>query len=226
VAFKYTKCVIITLMVTGMQGQRSDAKGRVEASAGGQRKKRDFFKFPEKERIYVKERKRKGKTVSYWDNYGMMVSRIDNRIGRVLKATGVSKKRIENIQTSVIEVVANAVEHGNKHDPKKPVEISYELSLDPFVFTIAVKDFGTGIPEGAMKVKEGYSLEERGRGTTILVSFVNLLEVTSTPSGTTVRMTFVEKPPKARDEHDKIIPENEKLLAELMRSSLQPAAVG
>jgi serine/threonine-protein kinase RsbW len=47
-----------------------------------------------------------------------------------------------NMLVAVTEAVNNAIQHGNKYDPSKMVNVSYEIDNDRIAFTIS--DEGTG----------------------------------------------------------------------------------
>ncbi len=62
-----------------------------------------------------------------------------------------SPDRIEDLKTAVGEACINAIEHGNRHDVGKQVEII--LAMNNTKLSIMIKDHGLGgIPEVAQKV--------------------------------------------------------------------------
>ena len=96
----------------------------------------------------------------------------------------------EDVKTSVSEAVTNAVIHGYRD---KKGEVEMELSLEGRILRVTVRDSGAGIEDvkkARMPMFTTRPEEERsGMGFTIMESFMDELEVDSTPGkGTTITM--------------------------------------
>jgi anti-sigma regulatory factor (Ser/Thr protein kinase) len=68
------------------------------------------------------------------------------RVAAAVAPLGLAPERLERLKTAVAEAVMNAIEHGNRSDPAKPVEIT--VAADPERVIVKVRDQGggSGIP--------------------------------------------------------------------------------
>lgn len=99
---------------------------------------------------------------------------------------------INDIKTSISEAVTNCIVHGYENSGNG--EILIEAGIENNVLKARVSDYGKGIrniEEALMDFFTTQEAEERsGLGFTIMRSFMDSLDVESTPgSGTTVTMT-------------------------------------
>lgn len=99
---------------------------------------------------------------------------------------------INDIKTAVSEAVTNAVIHA--YNGEKDKDISIKACIRDRILKVEVSDSGVGIPDVITAMTEFYTTkpqEERsGLGFTIMGSFMDTLDVKSTPGeGTTVTMT-------------------------------------
>ena len=102
-----------------------------------------------------------------------------------------SVDEITDIKTAVSEAVTNCVVHAYPNAIKGDITLRCELEDD--VITITVIDKGVGIKD-VEKAREPFYTskpgEDRsGMGFTVMESFMDEVEVTSTSFGTTVKMT-------------------------------------
>lgn len=100
-------------------------------------------------------------------------------------------EELEDIKTAVSEAVTNAIVHGYNGDSDKYVLLKCSLYSEKL--EIIVEDYGVGIDDIDLAVQPFYTTkpdEERsGMGFTLMKSFMNEFELTSTVNkGTTVRM--------------------------------------
>jgi serine/threonine-protein kinase RsbW len=89
---------------------------------------------------------------------------------------------------AVREAAVNAVMHGNAYSPGKKVTLAFERTADDLVITI--RDQGTGLdannipdplaPENLMKTS--------GRGIFLIRSFMDVVEIHPSQSGTELKM--------------------------------------
>lgn len=111
-------------------------------------------------------------------------------IARLAERFGYDEAAMFGIDMAVREAVTNAVLHGNKEDPKKPVELTFTHA--PEVLTITVRDRGTGFdPASVPDPTDGENLlKTSGRGILFMRNFMDAVEWTIHPEGgTIVRMT-------------------------------------
>ena len=87
------------------------------------------------------------------------------------------------------EAVANAIKHGNRQDPRKPVEV--ELTLERREMVIRIRDRGEGFDptEVADPLAPENLLKPNGRGIFYMKSFMDLIDYEFLPGqGTVVTM--------------------------------------
>ena len=92
------------------------------------------------------------------------------------------------IRLALEEAISNAVKHGNGNDPKKVVRVQFQADAERV--TIEVEDEGDGFDPGAVPdPTQEENLEiPSGRGIVLMKSFMT--EITYTPPGNRVRMSF------------------------------------
>jgi anti-sigma F factor len=99
---------------------------------------------------------------------------------------------ISDVKTAVSEAVTNAVVHAYEGDADK--DICIKAAIADKILRVEILDYGIGIPNVVEAMKDFYttkpSEERSGLGFTIMGSFMDTLDVKSTPGeGTTVTMT-------------------------------------
>ena len=72
------------------------------------------------------------------------ISKVETFVEDILKLNNVSEESYGNILISVIEGVNNAINHGNKADETKEVELSYHISDNKKNIVFKIKDEGNG----------------------------------------------------------------------------------
>ncbi|MEP7272675.1 MAG: ATP-binding protein [Acidobacteriota bacterium] len=106
------------------------------------------------------------------------------------------------INMAVRESVANAIEHGNKYDPQKSVDIRFTVGVD--ALRVTVRDFGEGFDPGTLPdpLDPNNLLNPAGRGILYMRTFMDNVEYARHPeSGMVVSMTK-RRMPKKTDEGD------------------------
>jgi serine/threonine-protein kinase RsbW len=92
-----------------------------------------------------------------------------------------------NILTAVTEAVVNAIEHGNRNDPYKHVEISFSTRNDGLCFTVS--DQGVGFnPESLPDPTDPGNDGSVGRGLFVMKSLAD--ELVYSNGGSTVELFF------------------------------------
>ena len=119
---------------------------------------------------------------------------VDRYLERELKKTGLRQEAITDVAISVIELVTNAIKHGNREDDSKRVTL--ELRRSPKELTIYIEDEGNGFePEKIPNPTEPeHLLKNVGRGIFVARSLVDSLEFSRGPKGGT-RVKVVKKLP-------------------------------
>ena len=106
------------------------------------------------------------------------------------------------INMAVRESVANAIEHGNKYDPQKSVDIRFTVGVD--ALRVTVRDYGEGFDPGSLPdpLDPNNLLNPAGRGILYMRTFMDSVEYGRHPeSGMVVSMTK-RRMPKQTDEGD------------------------
>ena len=96
---------------------------------------------------------------------------------------GLGDEFIFAIDLAIRESVANAVEHGNKFDESKEVEVKFEDSAEGFEIT--VRDFGKGftVDEIPDPTHPENLLKTTGRGILFMRSFMDEIEWSNSSDG-------------------------------------------
>lgn len=96
---------------------------------------------------------------------------------------GFDEDSVYGINMAVRESVANAVEHGNRYDPNKPVEINFHLGGTDF--SIRVRDHGEGFDPSDLPdpLDPANLLNPAGRGILYMRSFMDIVDYERHPEG-------------------------------------------
>jgi serine/threonine-protein kinase RsbW len=106
------------------------------------------------------------------------------------------------INMAVRESVANAIEHGNKYDPQKSVDIRFTIGVD--ALRVTVRDYGEGFEPATLPdpLDPNNLLNPAGRGILYMRTFMDRIDYERHPeSGMLVSMTK-RRMPKQPDEGD------------------------
>jgi serine/threonine-protein kinase RsbW len=93
------------------------------------------------------------------------------------------------VSMSVIEAGTNAIQHGHRRDPSKPVDI--EFRMHPNLLEVTVRDLGPGFDPKAVNgdvTSPEHLLDARGRGIFIMKSCMDRVEFEFSGSGTLCRL--------------------------------------
>jgi serine/threonine-protein kinase RsbW len=116
------------------------------------------------------------------------VQQIVEAIGR---SADVEEDELSSLSVAVVELVKNAMEHGNQNDPDRMVTVSFNIFPNRIRFMI--DDEGTWEPEKALGFNPGEGdelLSTRGRGILIARNLAKWVEFGLTPEGKT-RVTLI-----------------------------------
>jgi serine/threonine-protein kinase RsbW len=112
------------------------------------------------------------------------------------QALGFTPERIEDLKLAVSEAVNNAIEHGNRRESAKLVEVTFLLDSDKL--EIRVRDEGAGVEQidFSRRVVEEHNLESgmhRGFGMYLISALVDDCEVSSSQNGTTLTLRLYRR---------------------------------
>ena len=98
------------------------------------------------------------------------------------------------ISISVLEAGTNAIQHGNRIDPTKKVDMSFELHPDRLA--VVVRDHGKGFDVDKLLTdvtSPEHLLDLRGRGIYMMRTCMDTVDFKFDPDGTTVRLVKVRR---------------------------------
>ncbi|MFO7167023.1 MAG: ATP-binding protein [Chloroflexota bacterium] len=112
------------------------------------------------------------------------------------QAIGLARERIEDLKLAVSEAVNNAIEHGNRREVAKVVEVVF--ALDAEKLEVRIRDEGGGVErvDFSRRVVEEQNLESgmhRGFGMYLISALVDDCEVSSSRQGTTLTLRLYRK---------------------------------
>jgi serine/threonine-protein kinase RsbW len=112
------------------------------------------------------------------------------------EAMGLAPERVEDLKLAVSEAVTNAIEHGNRNQPGKLVEVLFICDTEKL--EVQVRDEGTGVGQidFSRRVVEEFNLEtgmHRGFGMYLISALVDDCEVNSSHHGTTMTLRLYRK---------------------------------
>ena len=104
-------------------------------------------------------------------------------------ALGLQPERIEDLKLAVSEAVNNAIDHGNRQQQQKLVEVTFLLDSEKLEVRIRDEGEGVGQADFSRRVVEEQNLDlgmHRGFGMYLIAALVDDYEVSSSQSGTTM----------------------------------------
>ena len=130
-----------------------------------------------------------GNRVSYTlDSTLETVNNAEQTAGRMAAEAGFDDEDVMKISMAVREAAVNAVMHGNAYSPGKKVTLAFERTAQDLVITI--RDQGTGLD--ASKIPDPLAPENlmktSGRGIFLIRSFMDVVEIHPSQSGTELKM--------------------------------------
>ena len=112
------------------------------------------------------------------------------------QAIGLAPERIEDLKLAVSEAVNNAIEHGNRRQNTKLVEVTFVLDSEKL--EVSIRDEGEGVDriDFSRRVVEEHNLEtgmHRGFGMYLISALVDDCEVNSSHQGTVMILRLYRK---------------------------------
>jgi serine/threonine-protein kinase RsbW len=101
----------------------------------------------------------------------------------VTKMVGFDEEANYWINMAVRESVANAVEHGNKYDPNKTVDVRFTIGVD--ALRVTIRDHGEGFDPASLPdpLDPENLLNPAGRGILYMRSFMDAVDYERHPEG-------------------------------------------
>jgi serine/threonine-protein kinase RsbW len=128
-------------------------------------------------------------TVSYTlDSTLDTVDHAEEKATRIATELGFAEDEVMQISMAVREGAVNAVLHGNAYAPDKKVVLAFERTSDDLVITI--RDQGKGIDLGNIPnpLAPENLLKTSGRGIFLMRSFMDVVEIRPSQTGTEVKL--------------------------------------
>jgi serine/threonine-protein kinase RsbW len=106
----------------------------------------------------------------------------------LFKNKGIEETTVSNVVTSVIEAVANAINHGNRGDARRKIDIG--VTVDKNLLRICVQDQGNGFDVQNLPdpLAPKNLLKPCGRGIFLIKSFMDSVDFQFSEHGTTLLM--------------------------------------
>lgn len=117
---------------------------------------------------------------------------VANEVLRLLMLYSINKSRIEEILTAISEACLNAMEHGNKFEMHRLVEVAMEMHENGCIFR--VYDEGTGFDDpyaNTYHVANFVNIDPRGWGLHLMNTFANQLRVGNEGERFYIEMVFL-----------------------------------
>lgn len=117
----------------------------------------------------------------------------------VTQMVGFDEEAAYWVNMAVRESVANAVEHGNKYDPIKTVDIRFTIGVD--ALRVTVRDHGEGFDPGSLPdpLDPDNLLNPAGRGILYMRTFMDSVEYERHPEGGMLATMTKRRAPKPAD---------------------------
>jgi serine/threonine-protein kinase RsbW len=128
-------------------------------------------------------------TVSYTlDSTLETVDHAEENATRIATELGFGEDEVMQISMAVREGAVNAVLHGNAYAPDKKVVLSFERTPQDLVITI--RDQGKGIDLGGIPnpLAPENLLKTSGRGIFLMRSFMDVVEIRPSQTGTEIKL--------------------------------------
>ena len=118
----------------------------------------------------------------------------------VTKMVGFDEEATYWVNMAVRESVANAVEHGNKYDPNKTVDVRFTIGVD--ALRVTIRDHGEGFDPSSLPdpLDPENLLNPAGRGILYMRTFMDSVDYERHPEGGMIVAMSKRRPTKAAPE--------------------------
>jgi serine/threonine-protein kinase RsbW len=127
---------------------------------------------------------------------------VTNMTDNITQMIGFDEETGYWINMAVRESVANAIEHGNKYDAQKSVDIRFTIGVD--ALRVTVRDYGEGFDPTALPdpLDPNNLLNPAGRGILYMRTFMDQVSYDRHPQGGMQVTMTKRRMPKQTDEGD------------------------
>ncbi len=116
------------------------------------------------------------------------VDHAEENASRIATELGFQEDEVMQISMAVREGAVNAVLHGNAYAPDKKVTLAFERSGDDLVITIRDQGRGINLNEIPNPLAPENLLKTSGRGIFLMRSFMDVVEIRPSQTGTEVKL--------------------------------------
>jgi serine/threonine-protein kinase RsbW len=128
-------------------------------------------------------------TVSYTlDSTLDTVDNAEQQATRIATELGFAEDEVMQISMAVREGAVNAVLHGNAYAPDKKVTLAFERTPEDFVITIRDQGRGIDLNKIPNPLAPENLLKTSGRGIFLMRSFMDVVEIRPSQTGTEVKL--------------------------------------
>src|SRR5271169_3135270 len=130
-----------------------------------------------------------GQTVSYTlDSTLETVDHAEEKATRIATELGFGEDEVMQISMAVREGAVNAVLHGNAYAPDKKVILAFERNSEGLVITIRDQGPGLDLSKIPNPLAPENLLKTSGRGIFLMRSFMDVVEIRPTATGTELKL--------------------------------------
>ncbi|MFN3781934.1 MAG: ATP-binding protein [Candidatus Kapaibacteriota bacterium] len=119
-----------------------------------------------------------------------VITEIENLLKSIQKEVPFDSNKFHNILVASTEAVMNAIQHGNRYNPRK--KVIFKVIAETNKIIVSVADEGEGFDPSTLedpRTPENI-LKERGRGIFIIKELSDKTSITTSRNGTIIRMEF------------------------------------
>jgi serine/threonine-protein kinase RsbW len=116
------------------------------------------------------------------------VDHAEENASRIATELGFKEDEVMQISMAVREGAVNAVLHGNAYAPDKKVILAFERNGDDLVITIRDQGRGINLNEIPNPLAPENLLKTSGRGIFLMRSFMDVVEIRPSQTGTEVKL--------------------------------------
>ena len=116
------------------------------------------------------------------------VDSAEEKAGRIATELGFGEDEVMQISMAVREGAVNAVLHGNAYDPNKKVILDFERKPEELVITIRDQGKGLDLSKIPNPLAPENLLKTSGRGIFLMRSFMDVVEIRPSQTGTELKL--------------------------------------
>src|ERR1700745_1102971 len=116
------------------------------------------------------------------------VNNAEETAGRIAAEAGFDDEDVMKISMAVREAAVNAVLHGNAYDPGKKVSLAFERTGGDLVITIRDQGKGLDLSKIPNPLAPENLLKTSGRGIFLMRSFMDVVEIRPSKTGTELKL--------------------------------------